>query len=391
MTEATKRFVGMFAFAVFDRRERSLHLVRDRVGVKPLYWTIQDGTLLFGSELRALMAHPSFRREVDPDAIAAVVAYSYIPAPATAFKNVFKLPAGAILSIKAGGEPSIERYWRIEDVVAQRGRNRIDSGEAIEALDALLRDSVRRRMVADVPVGAFLSGGIDSSTVVALMQAESNRPVRSFTIGFSDAAYDESEIARSVADHLHTDHTEIRLDAHDALKLVPDIAEWFSEPFADSSQLPTYLVARETRKHVTVALSGDGGDELFAGYPKYAWLDGLWRAAGGSAAAAARACRRCAVARTGSRAETDRRDPARCRARRAHRREIAPARPRLARLQLRPCQRWRWPASASTAISCMARATAIASRRSPASTTACRTSSHACRSTTSRPICPTTS
>jgi asparagine synthase (glutamine-hydrolysing) len=281
VTEATRRFVGMFAFAVFDRRERTLHLVRDRVGVKPLYWTIQDGTLLFGSELRALMAHPSFQREVDREAIAAVVAYSYIPTPATAFRDVFKLAAGAILSIKAGGEPVIERYWRIENVAAQRGRNRIDSGEAIEALDALLRDSVRRRMVADVPVGAFLSGGIDSSTVVALMQAVSNRPVRSFTIGFSDAAYDESEIARSVASHLHTDHTEIRLDADDALKLVPDIAEWFSEPFADSSQLPTYLVARETRKHVTVALSGDGGDELFAGYPKYAWLDGLWRAAGG--------------------------------------------------------------------------------------------------------------
>ncbi len=279
--EATKRFLGMFAFAVFDRRERVLHLVRDRVGVKPLYWTIQNGTLLFGSELRALMAHPSFRREVDPDAIAALVAYSYVPASATAFKDVFKLPAGAILSIKPGGEPVIERYWRIEDVAARRGRNRIDSGEAVEALDALLRDSVRRRMVADVPVGAFLSGGIDSSTVVALMQAESNRPVRSFTIGFSDAAYDESAIARQVAGHLHTDHNEIRLDAADALKLVPDIAEWFSEPFADSSQLPTYLVARETRKHVTVALSGDGGDELFAGYPKYAWLDGLWRAAGG--------------------------------------------------------------------------------------------------------------
>jgi asparagine synthase (glutamine-hydrolysing) len=277
---ATKRFVGMFAFAVFDRRERVLHLVRDRVGVKPLYWTIQDDTLLFGSELRALMAHPSFRREVDPDALAAVVAYSYVPAPGTVFRNVQKLPPGAIMSIAAGGEPKIQRYWRIEDAVAKRGSLKLDAGEAVEALDALLRDSVRRRMVADVPVGAFLSGGIDSSTIVALMQAESNKAVRSFTIGFSDAAYDESAIARQVAEHLRTDHTEIRLDASDALNLVPQIPDWFDEPFADSSQLPTYLVAQVTRKQVTVALSGDGGDELFAGYPKYAWLDQIWRAAG---------------------------------------------------------------------------------------------------------------
>jgi asparagine synthase (glutamine-hydrolysing) len=280
VTEAVKRFIGMFAFAVFDRRERSLHLVRDRVGVKPLYWTIQDGTLLFGSELRALMAHPSFHREVDPDALEAVVAYSYVPSPATVFHNVQKLPPGAILSISVGGEPRVARYWRIEDVAAQRGTARLDAGEAVDALEALLRDSIRRRMVADVPVGVFLSGGIDSSTVVALMQAESNARVRSFTIGFSDRAYDESAIARQVAGHLRTDHTEIRLDASDALDLVPKIPDWFDEPFADSSQLPTYLLAQVTRKHVTVALSGDGGDELFAGYPKYAWLDRVWRAAG---------------------------------------------------------------------------------------------------------------
>ena len=278
--EAVKRFVGMFAFAVFDRRERRLHLVRDRVGVKPLYWTIQDGTLLFGSELRALMAHPSFRRDIDPDAMAAVVAYSYVTSPATVFRNVHKLQPGAILSIGSGGQPLIERYWRIEDAAAMRGTARLDASEAVDALDALLRDSVRRRMVADVPIGAFLSGGIDSSTIVALMQAESNAKVRTFTIGFSDGAYDESAIARQVADHLHTDHTEIRLDASDVLDLVPKIPDWFDEPFADSSQLPTYLVAQATRQHVTVALSGDGGDELFAGYPKYAWLEQVWRAAG---------------------------------------------------------------------------------------------------------------
>ena len=280
VAEAVTRFVGMFAFAVFDRRERRLYLVRDRIGVKPLYWSIQDGTLLFGSELRALMAHPAFRRDLDPDAISAVVAYSYVPSPATVFRNVHKLPPGAILSISAGGEPQIARYWRIEDAAARRGTAKYDAGEAVDALEALLRDCVRRRMVADVPVGAFLSGGIDSSLVVALMQSESNARVRSFTIGFSDGAYDESAIARQVADHLRTDHTEIRLDASDALDLVPQIPDWFDEPFADSSQLPTYLVAQVTRKHVTVALSGDGGDELFAGYPKYVWLDQVWRAAG---------------------------------------------------------------------------------------------------------------
>ncbi len=280
VAEAIKRFVGMFAFAVFDRRERKLHLVRDRVGVKPLYWTIQDGTLLFGSELRALTAHPSFRRDVDPDAMAAIVTYSYVPAPASVFRNVHKLPPGAILSAAPRHEPVIERYWRIEDAVARRGTAKLDAGEAVDALDELLRDSIRRRMVADVPVGAFLSGGIDSSTVVALMQAEANSKVRTFTIGFRDGAYDESGIARQVADHLHTDHTEIRLDESDVLDLVPRISEWFDEPFADSSQLPTYLVAQATRKHVTVALSGDGGDELFAGYPKYVWLEQVWRAAG---------------------------------------------------------------------------------------------------------------
>jgi asparagine synthase (glutamine-hydrolysing) len=278
--DAVRRFVGMFAFAVFDRRERALHLVRDRVGVKPLYWTDAGGIVLFGSELRALMAHPAFRREVDRDALAAVVAYSYVPAPATAFRDVFKLMPGTILTLQAGRAPRMTRYWRIEDAVAQRGRNPLDAEAAASQLDVLLRDAVRRRMVADVPVGAFLSGGVDSAVVVALMQAEAERPVRSFTIAFDDPAYDESTAARRVAQHLRTDHTEIRLAAADALALVPQVADWFDEPFADSSQLPTYLVSRATRAHVAVALSGDGGDELFAGYPKYFWLDRFWSAAG---------------------------------------------------------------------------------------------------------------
>jgi len=280
--EATvARLIGMFAFAVFDRSERILYLVRDRLGVKPLYWTIADNTLLFGSELRALMQHPSFKRDVDREAIAALIAYSYIPAPATVFRDVFKLQPGAIMTVSSSGEVNETRYWRIEDVVRRRGQSAYGLADARDALDALLRDSVRRRMVADVPVGAFLSGGIDSSLVVALMQAQSRSRVRSFTIGFENSAYDESQVARAVAEHLHTDHTEIRLDERAALDLVPQIPDWFDEPFADSSQLPTFLVSRATREHVTVALSGDGGDELFAGYPKYTWLERIWGSLGG--------------------------------------------------------------------------------------------------------------
>jgi len=277
--KAVQRFVGMFAIALFDRQTRTLHLVRDRLGVKPLYWTIADGVLLFGSELRALMAHPSFRREIDREAISAVLRYSYIPAPATIFRGVYKLPAASILSVRAGSEPIIKSYWQLGAGGANTGCR--DFAEATNKVDKILRDAIRLRMIADVPLGAFLSGGTDSSTVVAIMQAVSNRPVRTFTIGFRDAAYDESGYARQVATHLGTDHTDVVLAPKDALDLVGQIPEWFDEPFADSSQLPTYLVSRMTREHVTVALSGDGGDEVFAGYPKYALLDRIWKSAGG--------------------------------------------------------------------------------------------------------------
>ena len=277
--KAVERFAGMFAFALFDRQTRTLRLVRDRFGVKPLYWTIADGILLFGSELRAIMAHPSFRGEVDREAIAAMLRYSYVPAPATIFRGVFKLQAASILTARAGSDPSIAAYWQL----GAGGDNKDcrDFSNAADKVDEILRDAIRRRMIADVPLGAFLSGGIDSSTVVAIMQAVSIRPVRTFTIGFSDAAYDEAGYARQIANHLGTDHTDVELAPKDALDLVGQIPDWFDEPFADSSQLPTYLVSRTTRRHVTVALSGDGGDEVFAGYPKYALLDGIWRSAGG--------------------------------------------------------------------------------------------------------------
>jgi asparagine synthase (glutamine-hydrolysing) len=277
IASAVRRFVGMFAFAVFDRQNRTLHLVRDRLGIKPLYWTTTDGLLLFGSELRALMAHSSFRREIDREAVSALLRCSYVPAPATIFRGVNKLPPGSMLTVAAGGEPAIEQYWHLHDVVTQTARTGMTAGEAADALDKLLGDAVQQRMIADVPLGAFLSGGVDSSTIVALMQACSNRPVRTFTIGFRERAYDESPFAREVAQRLGTAHTEVVLDENSALTLVPKIADWFDEPFADSSQLPTYLVSRMTREHVTVALSGDGGDELFAGYPKYEMLAKTWR------------------------------------------------------------------------------------------------------------------
>jgi len=279
LVTAVGRFAGMYAFALFDRQTRTLSLVRDRIGVKPLYWCVNDGVLLFGSELRALMAHQACPRDIDRDAVAALVRYSYIASPATVFRGVFKLPPGSILTARLGTSPKIESYWRLYDQVVPDPQPK-DFAEAAEQLHELLRLSVRQRLVADVPIGAFLSGGFDSSTVVALMQSVSGRPVHTYTVGFDDAAYDEAVHARAVAHHLGTAHTDIVLEPDAALALVPQVAEWFDEPFADSSQLPSYLVSKMTRDHVTVALSGDGGDELFAGYPKYAHLSRLWRRLG---------------------------------------------------------------------------------------------------------------
>ncbi len=280
LERAVERFVGMFAFAVFDRQARMLHLVRDRLGIKPLYWTMADGQLLFGSELRALMAHPAFSAEIDREAVSAFLRFSYVPTPATIFRGVQKLRPGCILSVRLGGEPTIKPYWRLSSVLAQAPQASLSADEAAAALDERLREAVRGRMIADVPIGAFLSGGTNSATIVALMQSCSDRPVRTFTIGFREAAYDESPYARDIAGRLGTEHTEVSLDADAALALVGDIADWFDEPFADSSQLPTYLVSRMTRQHVTVALSGDGGDELFGGYPKYDMLENTWRRIG---------------------------------------------------------------------------------------------------------------
>lgn len=270
--------VGMFAIALWDRRDRTLTLIRDRLGIKPLYWTKSGGLFLFGSELKALRTHPRFQARIDRSAVAAYMRHNYIPAPRTVYENVHKLEPGSFLTLPWQGEPRIKRYWDAR-AVARAGNAEPFQGsevEATNALENLLQDAVQRRMIADVPLGAFLSGGVDSSTVVALMQAANVGKVRTFTIGFSEPGYDEAPYAAAIARHLGTDHTELRVTPQQARDTIPDIPQWFDEPFADSSQIPTYLVAEMTRKHVTVALSGDGGDELFAGYNRYQLASQSW-------------------------------------------------------------------------------------------------------------------
>jgi asparagine synthase (glutamine-hydrolysing) len=266
-----ERLIGMFAFAVFDRRERVLTLARDRLGIKPLYWGRVDGRVVFASELKAFAAMPDFAPQIDRQALAAFLCTGYVPAPSSIYDGIEKLEPGTLLEIREDGTTRSERYWSLLDV-ATRGQGAvldIDEAEAGDRLESLLTDAVTRRMVADVPLGVFLSGGIDSSTVTALMQANSPSPVKSFTIGFEDTGYDEAAQAKAVAAHLGTDHTELTVTAEEAQSVIPRLPQIYDEPFADSSQIPTFLVSEMTRKHVTVALSGDGGDELFAGYNRY--------------------------------------------------------------------------------------------------------------------------
>ena len=275
--ECVNRLIGMFAFALWDRETRTLTLVRDRLGIKPLYWAQFGRLALFGSELKALRAHPGWQPEVDREVLADYLRLRYIAAPRTIYRGVHKLPPGHLLELPADQPARLVRYW---DPVAIAAAGPVDepAEEAVDRLHDLLADAVSRRMLADVPLGAFLSGGIDSSTVVALMQAQSRRPVRTFSIGFRDADYDEAPYARAVANHLGTEHTELYVEPCQALDAVPRMVELFDEPFADSSQIPTYILAELTRRHVTVALSGDGGDELFAGYPRYHKAERIWRA-----------------------------------------------------------------------------------------------------------------
>jgi len=266
---------GMFALALWDRQDRVLTLARDRFGEKPLYYGWQNGVFLFGSELKALKAHPAFVGDVSRDALLLLLRYNYIPAPYSIYQAIHKLTPGCYAQLP-GDNPRPERlvmkpFWSL-DAVGQTGSAqpfRGSDSEAIDALESVLTEAVRGQMVADVPLGALLSGGLDSSLIVALMQANSPHPVKTFTIGFDEQTFDESADARAIATHLGTEHTALRVTGDDALDLLPKLPSIYDEPFADSSQIPTCLVMNLTRRHVKVALSGDGGDELFGGYGRY--------------------------------------------------------------------------------------------------------------------------
>jgi asparagine synthase (glutamine-hydrolysing) len=275
-----KRMIGMFAIALWDRRERNLILIRDRLGIKPLYWAKFGKLFLFGSELKALRAHPGWTARIDRNAVAAFMRHNYIPAPHTIYRGVHKLEPGTILTLPWQGEPRISRFWNARTIARNGILNPIHGNDAelTEQLETLLQDAVARRMIADVPLGAFLSGGVDSSTVVALMQQAHLGRVRTFSIGFDIPGYNEAPHAAAVAGHLGTDHTELTVTSSQALDLIPRLPDIYDEPFADSSQIPTYFVSAMTRKHVTVALSGDGGDELFAGYNRYQLTERSWQA-----------------------------------------------------------------------------------------------------------------
>jgi asparagine synthase (glutamine-hydrolysing) len=281
-----ERANGMFAIAVWDAAERTVVLARDRLGEKPLYYGWAGPVLVFGSELKALRAHPDWSAEIDRGAAALFLRYGYVPAPFSIYRGVRKLPAASVLrlrteSLTRGTLPEPRTYWSAREA-AERGMAeplRVSTEEATEQLDVLLRDAVRIRMAADVPLGAFLSGGTDSSTIVALMQSQSPRPVRTFTIGFPEPGYDEAAQARAVANALHTNHTELYVTPEEAREVIPRLPAMYDEPFADSSQIPTFLVSQMARRHVTVALSGDGGDELFGGYVRYSAGRRLWKTA----------------------------------------------------------------------------------------------------------------
>ncbi|KRP70389.1 asparagine synthase [Pseudomonas paralactis] len=281
---ALKSLVGMFAFALWDRQEQVLTLARDRVGEKPLYWGWQDNTLLFGSELSAVKAYPEFKAEVDRNSLSLMLRYNCIPAPYSIYKGISKLRAGHYVSLRlsdiAAAKGSVSQaYWSVNDAVTAGLANPFKGSpkEATDALENQLRLSIGQQMLADVPLGAFLSGGVDSSTVVALMQAQSKQSVRTFTIGFDESGYDEAVHAKAVAKQLGTQHTELYVRPNDALAVIPKLASMYCEPFSDSSQIPTFLVSHMARREVTVVLSGDGGDELFGGYNRYLTARQVWQ------------------------------------------------------------------------------------------------------------------
>lgn len=282
LDEAVGHFVGMFAFALWDRSDKKLYLVRDRMGIKPLYYGWMGSSFLFGSELKSLKVHPAFNAEIDRDVLAVYLRNNYIPAPYSIYKGISKLTPGCILTLQVDSgsyNQSIKSYWSVKDVVDKCIANPVDytDFEAVNQLETLLREAVGIRMVADVPLGAFLSGGIDSSMVVAIMQSQSSRPVNTFTIGFNEEYYNEARHARAVSDVLGTDHTEIYLTSEETMAVIPKMPFMYDEPFADTSQIPTFLVCELARRKVTVSLSGDGGDEIFGGYNHYFWTSNIWK------------------------------------------------------------------------------------------------------------------
>lgn len=276
---ALEKMVGMFAIALWDREEKLLYLLRDRLGEKPLYYGWLDGYFLFGSELKSLRKHFAWQQQINTDAVGLLMRYNCIPAPYSIYKNIYKLEPGHMLVVNQDQNITDNKYWSLESVVNETSNNRskLEPKQAVDELESKLSLAVKQQMAADVPLGAFLSGGIDSSTIVALMQAQTNTPVKTFTIGFADTNYNEAEQAKAVAAHLGTQHTELYLTPEQTQNIIPDLGTFYDEPFADSSQIPTYIVAKLTREHVTVSLSGDGGDELFAGYNRYTWVPAIWQ------------------------------------------------------------------------------------------------------------------
>jgi asparagine synthase (glutamine-hydrolysing) len=281
-----ERCTGMFAMAVWDTREQSLTLIRDRLGIKPLYYGVSNDSFLFGSELKALQAHPAFNAELNRGAVSRFLQHSYVPTPHTIYASFRKLAAGCTLTLPLSKTissnadlPSPDVWWDARSVAQHALANPFPDSRrlATDRLDETLGDAVQKRMLSDVPLGAFLSGGIDSSLVCALMQKHSERPIQTFTIGFEESGYNEADHAKRIAEHLGTDHTEYYVTSSEARDVIPRLPEMYDEPFADSSQIPTFLVSQLARKHVTVALSGDGGDELFGGYNRYFHIQNRWR------------------------------------------------------------------------------------------------------------------
>ncbi len=282
---AATRFIGMFVFAVWDKETRTLSLVRDRLGIKPMFYQDTGDALVFGSELKAIRAAGTGSLEIDRGALALYLRHSYVPSPYTIFNGVHKLPPGAILTATVGHDGqvdcSIREWWSLEDALSDK--DALFNGTydaAVEQLHDLLAEAVSQRMISDVPLGAFLSGGIDSSTIVSLMRQQGSQPPSTFTIGFSEGSHNEAEWAKRIASHLGTDHHELQVTPEDALGVIPQLSSIYDEPFADSSQIPTILVSRLARRDVTVSLSGDGGDELFYGYKRYEATKATWKSIG---------------------------------------------------------------------------------------------------------------